>query len=692
MFTEAKMGRTSFPRINKIPGFLGGFPVVVCAAGRNGIVDIRALLLILFTFGSASGLAAQTGETIPYELPEQIVTAIASEETLAPAASRTLITSDDLQAFGATTVTEALAKVPGLSLSPTGAGGAETTLSLRGSTSNQVLVIIDGVRITDPATGRTDFSRLQIPVDDIESMEVIRGALSAQYGADAVGGVVVITTKKGSAQPGFSISFSNKSVLPASTTSGSGAHAVESPANPLSLFDGQSLSFRAGLGSGIGLSFSAEHTSNAFVYYDANYIRRRRENADLTQGKASLSWQGGLGSGKVSTGAEVSARWLGVPGSLDAPTPEARQNDIDANASAEYKTDYFFSDRFAFKAVGYGKFGRISYREDSASGADIHNSTRLGGDAAWSILASNLVMVNTGLSLRYDRLDSTVVVNSEGKAPQRVSLGAFAEPTFRLAGWSLTPSVRWDWTNDFASGISAGMGATKKLSDSLTMSYSLSSAYRAPGFDDLYWPLSGGAEGNPDLKPETAYEGDAGIKWQERNFSLAVSGFARYSHDVILWQENDDGVWRPTNFGDALYPGLELETKAANDPWLFSASYSFLYSYVLSGNLSIADNKRVPYVPIHALTAAVAYNSGPFSASFDISYKGLRYLTTDNKAYLPSAFLANASFRWALNKEFSLKIEGDNLLNERYESVQGYPMPGFSLSTGVTYKPAPGKK
>lgn len=664
---------------------------VFYAAGRNWLGGINALLLILFMLGSAPRAGAQTEETIPYELPEQIVTA-AVDETLAPAASRTLITSDDLQASGATTLTEALAKVPGVTLNPTGTSGAETTVSLRGSTSNQVLVIIDGVRVTDPATGRTDLSRLQIPVDDIESMEVIRGALSAQYGADAVGGVIVITTKRGSVQSGYSISFSNKSILPASTTSGSGSHAVESAASLLSLFDAQSLLFRVGLDSGIDLSLSAEHASNAFAYYDTNYIRRRRENADLTQGKASLSWKGSLGDGQFSTGAAVSARWLGVPGSLDAPTPEARQNDVDANASGEYETDYFFSDRFAFKAVGYGKFGRISYREDNSSDTDIHRSTRVGGDAAWSILAGNRVTVNTGLSLRYDRLDSTVVVNSEGKAPQRVSLGAFAEPTIRLAGWSLTPSARWDWTNDFASGISAGIGATKKLSDFLTMSYSLSSAYRAPGFDDLYWPLSGGAEGNPNLKPETAYEGDAGIKWQKRNVSAAVSGFARYSRDVILWQENDDGVWRPTNFGDALYPGLELETTVTDDPWLFSASYSFLYSYVLSGNLGIADNKRVPYVPIHSLTAAAAYNSGPFGASFDLSYKGLRYLTTDNKAYLPSTFLANASFRWKLNKEFSLKIEGKNLLNERYESVQGYPMSGFSLSMDITYKPSSGKK
>ena len=646
-------------------------------------------MLATFPALNPERLGAQTFEDEPYELPDQIVVAVASEEPATAVASTTIITAEDLSASGTSTIDAVLERVPGVALSPTGTSGSETTISLRGSTANQVLVIVDGVPVTDTATGRTDLSRLQIPVDSIESIKVIRGSLSAHYGADAVGGVILITTKKGSNDSGYSISATNKSFLPGTNMVGSGANAVQNRISPLSLVDGQSLSFSANLGSAARLSVSAERASNAFYYYDRNYVRRQRQNADSSQAKASLSWKGDAGGGELSSTVSASMRALGVPGSLDMLTPEARQNDFDASASAEYNTDYFFSDRLAFKATGYGKFGSLSYRETSEAQNDVHKSAKLGGDASWSILAGDTTTVDTGISFKYDRLSSTVVTTATGKSPDRYSLGAFVDPQFDLAGWLLTPSLRWDWASDFAPGVSAALGAAKKLSDMLSLSGSLSTAYRAPSFDDLYWPPSGGAEGNSSLKPETAYEADAGLSWQRNDTGFSASMYARYVHDVILWQENDDGIWRPTNFGNALYPGLEVEAKTKKEPWQFSISYSFLYSFVLSGNLKLVDDKRVPYVPIHSLDAQASYSAGSFGASFDFSYKGLRYLTTDNKGYLPSAFLAGASLRWELSKRLSLMIEGDNLFDERYESIQGYPTPGFSLSTSISYKPGP---
>lgn len=649
----------------------------------------RYVLVFFCAVAALQTLQAQTVDEEPYELPDQVITAVLSEEPVSVAASTTVVTAEDLAISNTSSIAAVLESIPGVALSPTGTGSSETTISLRGSTANQVLVIVDGVPVTDTATGRTDLSRLQIPVESIESIKVIRGSLSAHYGADAVGGVILITTKKGSNDSGYSISVTNKSFLPTSSTVGSGASAVQNGMNPLSLVDGQGLSFSANLGKAARLSMSAERASNSFYYYDSNYVRRQRQNADSAQARASLSWKGDAAGGDLSSTANASIRSLGVPGSLGMPTPEARQNDFDIGASASYSTDYFFSDRLAFKATGYGKFGSLSYRETSEAQNDVHKSAKLGGDASWSILAGDATTVDTGISFRYDRLSSTVVTTGTGKSPDRYSLGVFVDPQFGLGGWLLTPSLRWDWASDFAPGVSAALGAAKKLSDALDFSTSLSTAYRAPSFDDLYWPPSGGAEGNPLLKPETAYEADAGLTWLQNDTLVSASVYARYVHDVILWQENDDGIWRPTNFGDALYPGLEVEAKTRQDPWQFSISYSFLYSFVLSGNLKLADDKRVPYVPIHSLDAQVSYSAGAFGASFDFSYKGLRYLTTDNKAYLPSAFLAGASLHWELSKSLSLKIEADNLFDERYESIQGYPTPGFSLSTSIAYKPEP---
>jgi vitamin B12 transporter len=650
---------------------------------RSGNGGRRFLFLIAGVLAVATSFPARAD---PYELPPQIVTDTAPEELPAPAAGRSEYTAEDLKAVGVTSIEEALSIVPSLVVSPAGTSGSQSTVSLRGSTASQVLVLVDGVRVSDPATGQVDLSRLGLSIDDIESIEVVRGGVAAQYGADAMGGVIIIKTKRGSQKSGFSLSVKNSSYLPASSVSGSGANAVTVPASLLSLVDGQSLSFRVGLPGGFALAASAERASNAYLYYDANYLQRLRSNADLLRGSTNLSWKGFIGEGEVSAGAELGARSLGVPGTTDSPTPEARQRDLDASLSADYSTDYFFSDRSSFKANGYGHWGLLEYRESDDVTADLHRNMRLGGDARWSLLLGKSAVINSGVSTRYECLDSTVVKNADGSMPERITLGTFIEPTIILGTWSLAPALRYDWTSDFPSGLSLCFGATNALSKEAAFTFSASTAYRAPSFDDLYWPASAGVEGNPNLEPETAYCADVGFRLKKEKSSFAASTYVRYSKDVILWQENNDGVWRPTNFGDAFYPGLELEYESFMAPWTLSCSYTFLYSYVLSGDLSLADDKRVPGVPVHKLSATGAYTSGPFKGSLTCSYEGLRYLTTANLAYQPAVFLVGARMDWSLNSNMSFSVEGKNLLNERYESVQGYPMPGLSIELGFEYR------
>jgi vitamin B12 transporter len=643
----------------------------------------RLLFLIAGIIAAAMSLPAGAD---PYELPPQEVIDVAPEELPAPAAGRSEYTAEDLEAAGVASVEQALTIVPSLIVSPVGTSGSQSTVSLRGSTASQVLVLVDGVRVSDPATGQVDLSRLGLSIDDIESIEVVRGGVAAQYGADAVGGVIIIKTKRGSQKSGFSLRVKNSSYLPASSVSGSGANSVAVSASLLSLVDGQSLSFRAGLPGGFALAASAERASNAFLYYDSNYIQRRRNNADLLRGSTDLSWKGFVGEGELSAGAEFGARSLGVPGTMDSPTPQARQQDVDASISTDYSTDYFFSDRSSLKANGYGRFGLLEYQGSDAVAADVHRNVRVGGDTRWSLLLGTSSVINAGVSARYECLDSTVVKNADGAMPERLTLGTFIEPSIVLGTWSFAPALRYDWTNDFPSGISLCFGATKALSKEAAFTFSASTAYRAPSFDDLYWPASGGVEGNPDLEPETAYCADAGFRLKKEKSSFSASTYVRYSKDVILWQENNDGVWRPTNFGDAFYPGLELEYETAMAPWTLSCSYTFLYSYVLSGNLSLADDKRVPGVPVHKLSAIGSYTSGPFKGSLSCSYEGLRYLTTSNLAYQPAVFLVGAKMDWSLNKNMSFSVEGKNLLDERYESVQGYPMPGLSIEVSFEYR------
>ena len=623
----------------------------------------------------------------PFELDPITISAPLPEFAPAPAASKTVFTSETLLAFGAETLAQALEFIPGLSISAVGSKGAQSTISLRGSSSGQVVILLDGVRTSDPATGLSDMSRLDLDIQDIDTLEVIRGGISAQYGADAIGGVIAITTKKGSITPRFSANFRSTGYLPAAHVSGSGTNAVSKPASIASISDGQSLSFRLRLPGDLALSATVGRYQNAFLYRDLNQEKRRRTNADLLEGKARISWQGFIGDGTLSTTAQYQVRDLGVPGPIDSPLPEARQQDMDTQASVDYSSDYFLSEAVSLDGVVYAKISTLEYRETNVSPKDTHDSLRTGGDARWSILLNNDASLDTGLSIRYERLSSSVVLTKANEAPERLSLGIFAEPTMAFGSWSIVPALRWDWTNDFPSGLSWGLGIIRHCAEGKTVSLSISNAYRSPSFDDLYWPASGGVAGNPNLKPESSLGGELRFGWEDENSVLYASAYARYVQDVILWQAGNDSIWRPSNFGNALYPGFELEYRKVLGSWTVLGTYTFLYSYVLSGNLSIKDDRRVPYLPIHRWNGGASYRKGHFTLSIDLDYQGLRYRTTDNRAYLPASLLANASLRLDTSPSTTLFLKGNNLLGEQYESTPGYPMPGFSLTVGCNFSP-----
>jgi outer membrane receptor protein involved in Fe transport len=108
-----------------------------------------------------------------------------------------------------------------------------------------------------------------------------------------------------------------------------------------------------------------------------------------------------------------------------------------------------------------------------------------------------------------------------------------------------------------------------------------------------------------------------------------------------------------------------------------------MHSYVVSGDLELSDDKRVPMVPEQSLDLSFGYEEGKVKTSLSFCYTGLRYLKMANVAYEPSHLVVDCHFSYRAGPRLALNFDAYNLLDERYEIVQGYPMPGFSLSSGV---------
>jgi outer membrane cobalamin receptor len=636
---------------------------------------------------AAQGQEAESANADSAELGEVAVTATRIPERAADAPQEVwVVTAEDMEARGAATVADAVRVASGVALSDLGPEGAQTGISLRGSTTNQVLVLVDGQRVNDARSGLVDLSN--IPADRIERIEVMRGSGSSLYGGDAVGGVVNVITKDGAAP--LVIRFENGGYVPERRYLGFSGLGTkrEVGADFLDLVDAQRLSLSAApaLGDAIlKLGGSFERAANAYTYTDASDERRGLENAGLLGGDASAGLRLPLFAGRFSADLAGNYSRKGVPGTMSDPTPNAEQVDAGASLSARYAAETSWSDLASVDASARLAWARLDYSDSDAPSDDAtHDVLSAALDLAQRYLASDAAAVAYGASTSYTRAWSDSIGTRE-----RWTGAAFAEPAFGTGKLSFRPSLRYDWYSDFSptdplGSLAGTLGAAYRASETATWKLSLSRAYRVPTFNDLYWPASAGVEGNPDLKPETAYEANLAFERKTERIAYTASAYVRYSRDVILWQEGDDTIWRPSNYGEALYPGIEQEIRAElGGGYSLSGNYSYLHSIGLSGGLSLSDDKRLPMTPVHTVNATLARASGRFSWSATGRYASLRYLKLANAASLPAYFTLDAAAKWKASERYAAYFAIDNLFDEQYEVVEGYPMPGARMRIGV---------
>lgn len=542
---------------------------------------------------------------------------------------------------------DALEDTAGVNILSSGAMGANANVRMRGANAAGVLILRDGIPLNSPRDGEVDLST--IPLSSIDRIEVVHGPGSGLYGSSTIGGIVNILSKDPPQQPETEI------------TSLAGTHNTFI----------QRLTTGATAGK-FGYIVNGEHTrSDGF-----------RQNADVEANSASAKLTYALNDANdlgLNTGFFKSR--LGAPGKKTAADTDDRQTDYKSFVDATWGLDA--GDGLELKTRVYRNYERLRFFENSAgpTWGDI------AGDTFRHTTVSN--GFDTQATKEFcERYSATGGFTYVGNFNNSTSSGKHAFTT--RAGYlqnifELTEKIKFDLGarlddySNFGTQVNPNAGLVYSFNQTDRVRASVSKAFRAPTFNDLYWPDDGYTAGNPDVKPEKAMNVEAGIDKQLLdNLTASLTCFHSRFSDMIIWAENSTGKWVPSNVDSAEINGAELSTNLR-----ISQEIGLECGYTYQRPQNRSTKKDLIYQPRQKFNTGIKYAAAGLTCRLNALYTGMRYTSTDNTEKLKQYYTLNFSLDKKITRDIDALLYANNILNRKYEANKDYPAPGFSLLAGV---------
>ncbi len=585
---------------------------------------------------------------------EVVVTASKIEEGIGETTSGvTVIKGEEIENMNVAFVPDVLRKVPDLSVVQSGGDGKLASVFLRGGDPKHTLVMIDGVKVNAPSTGGYDFSG--ISVEDIERIEIVKGAQSTIYGSEAMAGVINIITKKGEGRLKLDASLEGGSFgtyHPALTVSGSEKELSYRVTTQYFHTDGISAArdgteqdkFRS---ASVSWKFGYKPTKNTELELFGNYYDDRSDldDFDFVTGRAidSLSFVQKGNRHLVSARGKLYLfdKWEQIL-SLSTLRDSLKFRDsvnifneadiVNKRQVLDWQHNLYLIDAFTLTAG-------FEYREEG-----VENSSPFGGFE--DTVANKAVYINSKVKLLRDNL-------------------------------ILNAGVRYDDHETAGNKTTYRVGAAYTVKEAgITFRTSYGTGFRAPSLNDLFFP----GFGNPNLKPEDSKSFEAGISkslFMER-LTLSLTYFKQDFENLI---QSDPLTFTPVNIAQATIKGIET-----------TATFRFTDSIDLKAGYSNIDardkntNLRLIRRPIDKFSFGAGYTSRAFSVLADYIYVGNRYDSISDAKKgdkMPSYSIVSLSGNYQVTKKFSAFGRVENLLDEDYEEVKGFGTKGFSVYGGV---------
>ncbi|RZA34232.1 MAG: TonB-dependent vitamin B12 receptor [Lysobacteraceae bacterium] len=618
---------------------------------------VLAVTLCLPTLASAEAAADAT------DLDEIVVTAtrteVALQDSVLPAQ---VIDREEIERTQARSLPELLKGRAGINLTNQGGAGKLTSVFLRGAESDHVLVLVDGVRIGSATAGLASFQDL--PVDQIERIEIVRGPRSSLYGSEAIGGVIQIFTRKGGLgfQPHFRI--------------GAGSHNLRE--------------------ASAGFS---NRTQRGWISAEGAY--QETDGINACRGSGTL-FQGCFADEPDEDGyRNVSVSLRGGVNLTDALTLEGHF--LNADADNEYDSSIFGGNEAEnTQRVAGGKLtwsandrlklavqaGRADDKSDAyyrnAATPDLRtfvNTFDTQRDTA-SVQADFTLAEGHLLTAGGDWQQDNITSSTGFSVDSRDNTGVFVEYQRRIGTHQWQASVRNDDNEQFGDHLTGSAGWGLAFGDGFRLNASYGTGFKAPTFNDLYYP---GSE-SPDLKPEQSESLNIGVSQYKDNWNWTFNVFETRIDDLIVF------VYPPPD-----YNGIGMNVDEAR---IRGAEFTVgvqLAGFDISTQLSHIDPRNRSAGYEHNLLARRSRNTaridvdrafGDFRVGLTGTGASHRYDNLSNTARLAGYGTLDLRVEYAVTADWTLQARATNVFDRQYETIAWYNQPGREYGLSLRYQPS----
>lgn len=596
-------------------------------------------LAVATAFPAFSQSTVTTGEAV---MATTVVTATRQVQRVDEVlASVDVITREEIERAGNRTLVELLASRPGVQVTSNGGAGASSSVFIRGANSSHTLLLIDGVRIGSATIGAPTLET--IPLALVERIEILRGPSSALYGADAIGGVIQIFTRR------------DTTTLVPRLHFGAGTwDTYTASAGVSGLLD--RLRFSLDVGHDRSRGFDAVPESDAGTDADRDGWRNDYVNASVGFGFRERDEIG------LSYWATDGRNWY--------------DNALDFNSFIDKRSEIV--GLHMLNEVSEGWFSTLRYAETgdkTRNRASNVAPTRFDTTQRQLTWQNDIDLAGGSLMLAYERL-SQIVDGTTAYDVRRRTVNSW------LGGWggsfdrhNLQFNLRRDRNSQFGSRNTGTVAYGYAVTDKLQMVASVGNAFRAPSFNQLYFP----GFGEPDLKPEKALNRELGLRWKDGRHGLEVTYFNTRVRDLI-------GGFPIANIDTAKLKGLELAGQTRIGRFDLAAGFDWL---------NARDDETKNWLPRRARHSGylrVDTLAGDWRLGAEVTGQGKRYNDAGNNQKLSAYTLLHLYADYEITPDWRLELRANNVLDEKYRLAQdffgrNYAAPRANVFVGVRYTP-----